>query len=528
MNIAIFHFNNQFIKPLLKRVVKEFGFNKVYNFWPLPFIPDDVPSDKKIEVKEGWGDIMAVIANNKNVIDFNKLIPLDKSILKKLAPYEHMSKRMLLRYTKIVPEITRGNRSGINRLIDDWFIFTGNKYSSDSIPFYELNAMYLRLVRYWNDFFSKNKIDFFWSELVPHSGPEYIAYNIAKLYGVPSLMSHYVHGTAYQWVFNDLDEPFDYYLNHHRVISAQHITEDSLSPKSKEEFLRASAPATGQKVPWLGNFEVMEQINVATKKENKEKHELVLESSPYVQSKPGTGTRISIKLASILSKIFKEKGFKTRQEKFYKDHSENVDLMKKYIYVALHYQPELTSQPLGDYYENQLLLIQMLRYYIPEDWYIYVKEHNKFSNINNRPIEFYEELLGMSNVKLVNLDMGGFSLIENCIAVAAVTGTSGWEGLFKNKPFLMFGYHVLQNAPGVFKINSNEDLVKALEEIKKGINIKKEDLLKYLKTVEDISLPVNTTRYSYHLKGVDDEEYMNLLYKGFKEKISQTLASKKK
>lgn len=519
MNIAIFHFNNQFIKPLLNRIIKDFGFTNVYNFWILPLINDN----KDITVKEGWKDIVAVMANNKEIIDFNKLIPVDKAILKKLAPYEHMSKKMLLRYTKILPEITRGNRTGINRLIDDWFVFTGNKYSSDSIPYYELNNMYLRYVRYWNDFFSKNKIDFIWFELVPHGGPEYIAYNIAKLYGIPTLMSHYVHGTAYQWVFNDLDEPFDYYLNHHRVISSQDITENSLSPKSKEEFLRASTPAGEQKVPWLGNFEVMEQINITGKEESKEKHDTLFEISPYLQSKPDTKTRISIKLASMLSNFFKDKGFKTRQEKFYKDHSENVDLTKKYIYVALHYQPELTSQPLGDYYENQLLVIQMLRYYIPEDWYIYVKEHNKFSNTNNRPIEFYEELLGMNNVKLVKLDMGGFSLIENCAAVAAVTGTSGWEGLFKNKPFLMFGYHVLQNAPGVFKINSNEDLVNAIEKIKQGVNIKKEDLLKYLKTVEDVTLPVNTTRYSYHLKGVDDKEYFDLLYKGFKDKISATL-----
>lgn len=519
MNLALFHFNNQYIKPLLNRIIKDFGFIQVFNFWPLPVTPDD----KNVSVKEGWKDIVAVMANNKEIIDFNKLIPVDKTLLKKLAPYEHMSKRMLLRYTKIFPEVTRGNRKGINRLIDDWFVFTGNKYSSDSIPYYELNNIYLRYVRYWNDFFSKNKIDFIWFELVPHGGPDYIAYNIAKLYGIPTLMSHYVHGTAYQWVFNDLDEPFDYYLNHERVISSQKLTEDSLTKKSKEEFLRAITPATEQKVPWLGNFEVMEKINQDTKIENREKFDTMIEISPYLNKDYDTGTKMYMRIASLLSKMFKEKGFKSRQGKFYKDHSENVDLTKKYIYVALHYQPELTSQPLGDYYENQLLVIQMLRYYIPEDWYIYVKEHNKFSNSTNRPIEFYQELLDMKNVKLVNLDMGGFNLIENCVAVAAVTGTSGWEGLFKNKPFLMFGYHVLQNAPGVFKINSNKDLVNALEKINQGVNIRKEDLLKYLKTVEDVTLPVNTTRYSYHLKEVSDEEYFDLLYKGFKDKISATL-----
>ena len=37
------------------------------------------------------------------------------------------------------------------------------------------------------------------------------------------------------------------------------------------------------------------------------------------------------------------------------------DLTKQFIYFPLHYQPELSTNPLGGHYVNQLIVVEMLK-----------------------------------------------------------------------------------------------------------------------------------------------------------------------
>ena len=48
---------------------------------------------------------------------------------------------------------------------------------------------------------------------------------------------------------------------------------------------------------------------------------------------------------------------------------------KPYIYVPLHYQPEMTTSPLGGIFVNQELMLHMISKAIPEDTEIIIKEH---------------------------------------------------------------------------------------------------------------------------------------------------------
>ena len=65
-----------------------------------------------------------------------------------------------------------------------------------------------------------------------------------------------------------------------------------------------------------------------------------------------------------------------------KNKSEKPDLSKKFIYFALHYQPERSTDPQSSYYSDQLIPLSILNNLVPDDYVIYVKEHPRQLNDN--------------------------------------------------------------------------------------------------------------------------------------------------
>ena len=54
---------------------------------------------------------------------------------------------------------------------------------------------------------------------------------------------------------------------------------------------------------------------------------------------------------------------------------ENIKNEKDFVYFALHFEPERTTTPDGDYFHDQFLALVTLRKIVPMDVLIYVKEH---------------------------------------------------------------------------------------------------------------------------------------------------------
>ena len=172
---------------------------------------------------------------------------------------------------------------------------------------------------------------------------------------------------------------------------------------------------------------------------------------------------------------------------FYENHAIEPDLNQKYIYVALHYQPEATTMPLAGMFANQLLIVQMLAYCVPDDVLICVKEHPN-QDAFYRSIKFYQEILAIPNVRLITRKYNTFELTKHSLAVATATGTVGWEALFKGKPVLMFGHYVYQYAPGVLQISTIEDCQKAIHKIiNENFKPDPDDLKLFLQALEETS-----------------------------------------
>jgi len=152
------------------------------------------------------------------------------------------------------------------------------------------------------------------------------------------------------------------------------------------------------------------------------------------------------------------------------------DLAQPYIYIPLHYQPENTTCPNGDYYDDQLLMIQLLSDTLPGGWSLYVKEYPnqfdyKLKGERSRDVQYYNDLADIPNVSLCPLEMNTFELIDASRGVATVTGSAGWESVCRLKPTLIFGNAWYESCDGVLRIRSSQDSKVALQGIQEGMTV---------------------------------------------------------
>ncbi|GIK83861.1 MAG: hypothetical protein BroJett025_04830 [Patescibacteria group bacterium] len=173
---------------------------------------------------------------------------------------------------------------------------------------------------------------------------------------------------------------------------------------------------------------------------------------------------------------------------FYNKTAKQVQVNKKFVYFALHFQPERTSMPEGDIFENQLLAIDILSKSLPTGWLLYVKEHpNQFSRTDTRKMnfrtkEFYEKINQYKNIRLVSLDTSSQDLIKHSQCTVTLTGSSGWESLIMGKPVLTFSASAWYSPCNACYIVTSQNECK--EALKMISNIKKttvlEEVLRYL------------------------------------------------
>lgn len=214
--------------------------------------------------------------------------------------------------------------------------------------------------------------------------------------------------------------------------------------------------------------------------------------------------------------LLKGRKYKKKLKRNYELRSSKPDYSHKFIFVALHYQPEETSNPSGGIYVDQLLMVETLLKYSSNDTYLYIKEHTSqfhplMEGETGRQQNFYKRLLEFERVKLISTEVNSFDLIDNSMAVVTLTGTVGVESVIRHKPVIVFGTAWYEHLTGVFKIRTMEDLVSALVEIENGVLIEDDSINKSLTDI------LNNTVKAYHygnnkiLSGISKEESVSNL-----------------
>jgi hypothetical protein len=334
------------------------------------------------------------------------------------------------------------------------------------ISYDERKAIYFKHLRYWSHVLNHTKIDLFISANIPHDIYDFVILGLCNLKNIPTLFFY------------------------------QGQVRDAIHPMVNYEIGTAELPMRYNKLVseyvHNGRIKVSDNVESLWIQMHKEESPFYMKSASFDIVKT-IMTRIK-NVFKVLNGTGNMVGFKRKWQNYklqlaYGKVAKAPDFNAKYIYMPMHYQPELTSCPLGVGYENQYLIIQMLDYYLPEGYFIYVKENPK-QEIFARTYDYYAEVLkSTQKVVFVPLETSTFDLMKNAQAVATITGTAGWEALVKQKPVMVFGHNFYEYAPGVSLITTKEDAKESINNIINKTFIYDENKLKlFLQAVEDTAI----------------------------------------
>jgi hypothetical protein len=186
----------------------------------------------------------------------------------------------------------------------------------------------------------------------------------------------------------------------------------------------------------------------------------------------------------------------------YQQLANDADYNKKYIYVALSFQPERTTSPMASYYVDQSLIVDLIAKTIPENWLVYVKEHpvqfapSKFYRAQSgRSFDFYDDLVSIPKVHLISMETDSYELIDNAQAVATPTGTVGWEAVNRGVPAMVFGFPWYRGCEGVFSVDTFGSCVNAIEQIRNGYKIDRDKLRLFAYATEQLAITATVERH---------------------------------
>lgn len=135
---------------------------------------------------------------------------------------------------------------------------------------------------------------------------------------------------------------------------------------------------------------------------------------------------------------------------------------EQFIYFAFPAEPERTVLLAAPFYTNHLDIVFSIVKSLPIGYKLYIKEHPAMNSRGWRKTSYYKQLLKLPNVKLIHPHIKSEDVIKKSSLVIAISGTSGFEAAFFNKPSIVFtdtNYSVLSN---VIRLKSIEDLPEAI------------------------------------------------------------------
>jgi len=342
--------------------------------------------------------------------------------------------------------------------------------------FQQIRSMALSKFAFWNEQINKDKIKYYINSNVPHLADDFVCYCICQYKKIPTAfpyrmpivpgvsarlyipLSLYDHGQVYDSDGNlikynrevDYGEklPNDLNIIYNRVV----LGDDTLGTCSRKYLESSGKEKPEQFTPPDKGVNILNNIS-----------KNIIQKYSFFNFKY----------------TFSARKISRKNKSSYKYFASNTLPEVPFVYYALHMQPEASSSPLGGALSDQLRAIRFLSDNLPKKWKLIVKEH-PHQKLEERSIDFYEEINKSSNVELMDMSFSSDLLQEKSIAVATLTGTAALEAWLKGKPALVLGHILFQDAPGIYKIRSHEDATSAFNKISNGLLHSKKDIFHYM------------------------------------------------
>ena len=119
------------------------------------------------------------------------------------------------------------------------------------------------------------------------------------------------------------------------------------------------------------------------------------------------------------------------------------DLSKNYILFCPNLQPEASTLPMAGIYSDFELILETLLKELPDDWFIYYKEHPLVFNLLKESFlnknKYYYNHITNQKIKFIDYKEDTFKLIDNSNLVVTPTGSVGLEAMIRGKKVAFFG-----------------------------------------------------------------------------------------
>ena len=136
----------------------------------------------------------------------------------------------------------------------------------------------------------------------------------------------------------------------------------------------------------------------------------------------------------------------------------------KYIYWPLHMRPESSELTLGIGLD-ELTLIKKASKYVNKKTLIIIKENPNMLEFRRK--SFYNEVVKIKNVYLIDPLYSSKKLIRNSIGVIGISGTALLEGMIMNKPSFAIGKPEFQNFLTSYGLKNMRKFIKNCEKKQK-------------------------------------------------------------
>ena len=323
---------------------------------------------------------------------------------------------------------------------------------------------YLSHLQFWNDYLDSNQVDALFLGTIPYAMWDYILLVLCEKRSIPVVLFQHLLIDGYSLPVTSLEGP--------HLELQETIADIAREFDGRENEILLSEPSE----------KFIEKHSNLTKDPHPEYYDMTLnEYTPMTWRTTYIYIKSLIKGFLVIEEEYSKKQWieiisldywlqflKDRELKllrqYYDSHADFRIEDIPYIYVALAYQPEVSTCPSGGVLVDQELMVLMLAKAAPKGVTIAVKEHPGQKSLS-RSLDFYELLQSIPNVRLVPRNLNTFRLIEGASATATITGSIIMESLFRETPVIAFGEHNSVYAPGVIRTRTKQDVENAFNKV---------------------------------------------------------------
>jgi hypothetical protein len=131
------------------------------------------------------------------------------------------------------------------------------------------------------------------------------------------------------------------------------------------------------------------------------------------------------------------RGVRERQNSAQFDIAHAEALPKRFIFYPLQYSPEASINTPAPYFLDQMRVIDALRFAMPSDCELVVKEHPACMEM--RPVKFMRRMRNVPGVTVIKGSVPSVEVIKRAALTVAVTGTAAFEAFLLGRPAIALG-----------------------------------------------------------------------------------------